>query len=85
MYDCYLKTIFPFLPCLVVLSSEEEGEESKEVEVTSLNIQPLDGAKDMNIEDKSLRVYKQKKHMSVIHTQVGMVIHLLDNFFHFIY
>lgn len=81
LYDCYLNTIFPLLPCLVVLSSEEEeeeGEEGKEVEASSLNIQPLEGAKDMDIEDKSVRVYKQKKHLSVIHTQVGMVIHLLD-------
>lgn len=82
LYDCYSKTIIPLLPCLVVLSSEEEeeqeGEESKEVEASSLNIQPLEGAKDMNIEDKSVRVYKQKKHLSVIHTQVGMVIHLLE-------
>ncbi len=65
LYDCYLKTIIPLLPCLVVLSSEEEeeeeGEESKGVEASSLNIQPLEGAKDMNIEDKSVRVYKQKK------------------------
>ncbi|KTG06893.1 hypothetical protein cypCar_00012643, partial [Cyprinus carpio] len=45
---------------LIVLSSEEEeeqeGEESKEVEASSLNIQPLEGAKDMNIEDKSSSV-----------------------------
>lgn len=80
LYDCYLKTIIPLLPCLVVLSSEEEeeeeeeGEESKGVEASSLNIQPLEGAKDMNIEDKSVRVYKQKKHLSVIQ----VVIHLLD-------
>ncbi|XP_016093442.1 sentrin-specific protease 7 isoform X1 [Sinocyclocheilus grahami] len=41
----------------IILSSEEEeeqeGEESKEVEASSLNIQPLEGAKDMNKEDKS--------------------------------
>lgn len=65
LYDCYSKTIIPLLPCLVVLSSEEEeeqeGEESKEVEASSLNIQPLEGAKDMNIVDKSVRVYKKNK------------------------
>uniref|UniRef100_A0A8C2F5X1 Si:dkey-100n23.3 n=1 Tax=Cyprinus carpio TaxID=7962 RepID=A0A8C2F5X1_CYPCA len=47
---------------LIVLSSEEEeeqeGEESKEVEASSLNIQPLEGAKDMNIEDKSVTTDK---------------------------
>ncbi|XP_059355841.1 sentrin-specific protease 7 isoform X1 [Carassius carassius] len=40
----------------IVLSSEEEEEqeeeESKEMEASSLNIQPLEGAKDMNIEDQ---------------------------------
>ncbi|XP_050975138.1 sentrin-specific protease 7 isoform X2 [Labeo rohita] len=43
---------------LIVLSSEEEeeGEERKEVETSALNIQPLEGAKDMNIEDKSSSV-----------------------------
>lgn len=90
MYDCYLKTIIPLLPCLVVLSSEEEeeeeeeGEESKGVEASSLNIQPLEGAKDMNIEDKSVRVYKQKKHLSVIQvvTPTGQKksFYLLNNY-----
>ncbi|KAK2904961.1 hypothetical protein Q8A67_006760 [Cirrhinus molitorella] len=38
----------------IVLSSEEEeeGEERKELEASALNIQPLEGAKDMNIEDE---------------------------------
>ncbi|XP_073701206.1 sentrin-specific protease 7, partial [Garra rufa] len=58
-------------PCEpIVLSSEEEDEveggERKEVKASALNIQPLEGAKDMNIEDKSGK--------NVIHTQNSVMV-----------